>query len=245
MAKGFSPNMVHGHHSKSEKSKTQLSEKLEKLKALVELRRSDRTLIPPNFNLADFHDGIYDRHDFVSPWSISAHNPNAKVMIFLQDWSSSDVLEKGLDSETLELGYTPHLTTNKNLLQMIDLYLGVPLSDLYITNLFVFVKPGRLSANIPVRHMTYSASRYGLAQIEIIRPKMVLCLGGATYNGMRRALGVNPVKIGAGLDMPPISYCEAKIYGLSHPGGLGVKNAGGMRSVHDQWKTIGKIHNSL
>jgi len=121
----------------------------------------------------------------------------------------------------------------------------IPLSDLYITNLFVFVKPGGLSANIPIRHMTYSASKYGLAQIEVIRPKMVLCLGGATYNGVRRALGVRPVKIGAGLAMPPISYCEANIYGLSHTGGLGVKNAGGIGSLHDQWKTIGEIHNSL
>ena len=219
--------------------------KAERMAALVEKRKVDRHRMPPNAGIRDYHGGIYDQHGYVSPWSISAHNLDAKVMIFLQDWTSQDAISARLDEGAMKLGYTPTLPSNRNLINLCQNYLKVPIEQAYITNLFVFVKPGGMSATIPAADMNYSAVNYALPQIYIVQPKMVICLGSRTYNAMRRALGAKNVPLRDGLQQPALEYGTSKIYGVSHTGGLGVANAGGLSAVHKQWEVLSHIYRDI
>ncbi|MDP2373283.1 hypothetical protein, partial [Reyranella sp.] len=38
--------------------------------------------------IEEFHDGFYDKHNWVSPWTISACNVDSPIMIVGQDWAS-------------------------------------------------------------------------------------------------------------------------------------------------------------
>ena len=57
--------------------------------------------------IGDYHEGAYES-EYVSPYTKSANNPDAQIMVLLQDWSSDEVLSRPLDidarrtSSTLE-----------------------------------------------------------------------------------------------------------------------------------------------
>ena len=222
-----------------------MSDKLTLMNALAEKRKKDRKLMPPHAGIGDYHNGVYDQHNYVSPWSISSHNLDSDVLIFLQDWSSQDAIAPKVDEDARKFGYTPRMPSNKNLISFVQKYLGKCLDEVYITNLFVFVKPGDLSASIPRGDMDYCVKTYAIPQIDIISPKLVICLGASTYNSLRRSLGEKPVKLAKGLEEPAIRRGNSKIYGVSHTGGRGVSNAGGMGAVRSQWETLSKIYKSL
>lgn len=221
---------------------SKISSKMEMLKQLAEQRKADR--LPGHFCIGDFHDGAYDRHDYVSPWSISAHNPDASIMIFLQDWTSADSISGSLDVIAAEIGYTPSLPSNRNLINMLQKHFNSELKDVYVSNLFVFVKPGGMSARIPMRDMLYSATEYALPQIRIVRPRLVICLGAATINAIRRMLKMRPVSL-AQARREPVSIDGIPVYGLSHTGGLGVANAGGLEGIDAQWSTLAEAYKAL
>src|ERR1019366_945036 len=103
-------------------------------------------------SIADYSGGAYEC-DFVSPFTKSACNVDADVMVVLQDWSSDEELSRGLDESTRRLGYTPTQPTSRNLERLLKITFGLSLSDIYGTNLFPFVKPGVVSSPIPDRDM--------------------------------------------------------------------------------------------
>ena len=207
--------------------------------ALLELakrRQADR--LPPHSNLSDFHNGYYEC-DFVSPWTISAQNVDSPLMLIGQDWLSSSRLNLPKDEEQKRRGQTWNLPTNETLRCLLQRHMALSFGDTYATNLFPFIKPGRMTVPIPTADLDYCASRYAIPQIKIVAPKMVVCLGRATFDALRRAL-----------PQPPIAWAEAcwpnchtllndiEIYGAPHPGRLGVLNAGGMTRVHEIWSRL-------
>ena len=86
------------------------------------------------------------------------------------------------------LGQFPFLPTNRNLKALLGSHMGVSFSDTYATNAFAFVRSGKMDAHIPFPDLVRSAAAYALPQIAIVRPKMVLCLGSASFNAVRRAI---------------------------------------------------------
>src|SRR5687767_4898767 len=117
--------------------------KRRRLLALAKSRQGTRW--PGYKSIADYHGGAYEC-DCVSPFTKSAGNIDAEVMILLQDWSSDDELSQGLDDETQRLGYTPSQPTARNLALLLETTFGLALSDTYGTNLFPFVKSGTVSS---------------------------------------------------------------------------------------------------
>lgn len=191
--------------------------------------------------VGDIHGGIYDSWGHVSPWSKSACNVNASVMIVAQDWTSEDSAKK--QPKNFELGYTPELPTNRNLQSFLKDYLNMSFGDVYATNLFVFVKPGNLSARIPTQDLLYSASTYTLKEIEIVNPRIVICLGSATFRSLCKAIGHKPPDFKKSLDNP-VRYRETLIFGVPHTGGFGTKNAGGLENVRKIWAKLGALINA-
>src|ERR1700752_4025850 len=140
------------------------------LRQLAKKRRHDHR--EGYCRLGDFDDGYYECC-FVSPWTKSAHNLGADVMLLGQDWSSSDSLNRPRNAimmETRKLGHTPMLRTNKNLGEFLRQNMQLEFRQTYATNVFVFIKKGAMNAKIRRIDMLYCAKQYALPQMEVIAP---------------------------------------------------------------------------
>jgi restriction system protein len=211
------------------------------LKSLANERKNDRQteLSRTYHQVGDFHNGIYDLHNHVSPWSNSACNVNSKVMIIAQDWSSEEILSK--PPKNPDLGYDPTLPTNINLQLLLKEFFNLEFKDTYATNLFVFVKAGGISSKIPMKDMVYSAKKYAIPQIEIVNPDLILCLGKQTFTTLCKALELEQPAFKTAASHP-VAYRNSVIFGIPHTGGLGTKNAGGFSNVKKIWADIANFN---
>jgi restriction system protein len=189
--------------------------------------------------LIDYHSGVYEC-DHVSPYTKSAANVDATVMVILQDWSSHDRLIGERDADAIAHGHTPSLPTNRNLKRLLSVHFGISLAETYGTNLFPFIKSGGLSSAIPTRDLERAAREFALPQIDIVAPRVAVCLGLQTFNALRRGLGmvVMPtidVAIGT-----PFSRGNTRIWCQAHPGALGQngRNRGGVDRVSRDWTAM-------
>ena len=197
---------------------------------LVALRRRD---IPEGFrSVSEFHNGAYEAK-YVSPYSKSAHNLNAEVMLIAQDWVSEEYLLAPLNRNLIDLGHEPNLPTNRNLFALLESHLGLSFSQTYATNLFPFVKPEAMTAGIPARELVTAARIYALPQIRIIQPRIVVCLGAGVFRALERALGRRPSRSLSTAIENPLELDGASIWAQAHPGGLGRagRNRGGIDRV--------------
>lgn len=193
-------------------------------------------------NLADFYDGYYEV-DYVSPYSTTAHNVNADVMLIIQDWSSTDAMEQeGKCPKRKELGYTKGRKSNVNLFHLLQTHLGVSFEDTYATNLFPFIKQGNISAKIPQKDLRRAARDYTLPMIQIIQPKIAICFGIDTFNAVRKECGHNNVKNMDDAVKSSFNFEQTKIVCQSHPGQLGKnnRNKGGVDRVTSDWQKMAK-----
>ena len=164
------------------------AEKEQALRDLAEKRKAAEKCRPIRFPgyipLADYHDGVYECA-YVSPWSKSAHNVDAELLIVGHDWSSSERLKGPVDQESAERGYSSRFPTNKNLFGLLDRHFGLCFGDVYATNAFPFVKQGPAQGAIGAEDMRTAAREFLLPQIKIIEPVLVICLGQATFDAVR------------------------------------------------------------
>jgi uracil-DNA glycosylase len=82
-----------------------------------------------------------------------------------------------------------------------------------------------------------AACEFAIPQIDIVAPRLVICLGLKAFNGLRSALGTPRLKtLGAATD-DPFSYGTIRIWCQSHPGQLGRmnRNRGGIDRVSSDW----------
>lgn len=195
----------------------------QKRKALFQLaKRRKKDCLKPHACLADFHSGFYEcKH--VSPWSISACNVDAEVMIIGQDWASSDTLEKEPDEDRRRLGQGFSSRTNINLRKFLG-RMGLEFSQTFATNVFPFIKWGSKSAYIPIGDLVSCAETYALPQIRIVSPRMAICLGKDTIRAICRAAELRP-KEWSMARLPRICMGSVEIYGLPHPASPGRKDA--------------------
>lgn len=205
------------------------------IQQLVRARQAARH--PKHWALSEISSGFYDC-DFVSPRTKSACNLDADLMIVGQDWVSEPFLRAR--SEVLQrLGHDPRLPTNKNLQRLLREQFGMAFADTYATNVFTFVKAGDMSAPVPMPDLADCARRFLLPQIEIVRPRMAICLGQATFNSVRRALRVPPLSLNeAGQPSGHTTYFGSEIYGSPHLGARGTANAGGLNNVARLWQAF-------
>ena len=206
----------------------------DRLLALAKLRQS--TVWPGYHSIAEFHNGVYEC-DHVSPYTKSAGNVDAEVMVLLQDWSGSDALSGPLDIGARDLGYTPKEATNRNLERLLLATFGLRFAQIYATNLFPFVKPGGMSESIPDRDLVRAAREFALPQIEIVAPKLVICLGKVTFDAVRKAAELRPsVSVDDAL-ASDFQFGVSRVWFQAHTGRLGHnnRNRGGVNRVDGDW----------
>jgi hypothetical protein len=186
--------------------------------------------------IGDYHDGRYEC-DFVSPYTKSAGNVDAEIMVMLQDWSSDEAMKEPFDEECANLGYTPSLQTNKTLIRLLNKTFELTLRDIYATNLFPFIKPGKMSERIPQRDLIAAGREFALPQVRIVNPKLVICLGLVTFNALRRACDFNACRPFSVAIENPFNVDSTRVWCQAHTGALGQKNRNraGVSRAPDDW----------
>ena len=151
---------------------------------LLELARRRQMSRWAGYNcIGDYHDGVYEC-DFVSPYTRSAGNADADLMILLQDWASDDVLSGPVLPERLTVGHDPRRRTNQRLRELLCQHFDLELEAVYATNVFPFVKGGAMSSSIRKRDLLRAAQEFALPQIVIVGPRLVVCLGKTVFNAV-------------------------------------------------------------
>jgi restriction system protein len=223
----------------------------QKCKELLKLTniRKNSTYLGYN-NIGDYHNGAFEC-DYVSPYSKSAHNVDSDIMVMAQDWSSDDELNADIKDkdEIINLGHTPSNKTNINLKEFLKLYCHTEFENTYATNLFPFIKMGGLGSKIPQPDMVRAALDFGIPQIKIIKPKIVICLGFITFNAIRKAENIKPCK-----NMPEaininsiFKIGESTIFCQAHTGRLGQNNRNRNKTerVSGDWEIMAKEYDKI
>lgn len=207
---------------------------------LLQLAKQRQATTYPGYTaIGDYDNGVWEC-DYVSPFSLSANNVDAEVLIVLQDWCSSDSFDCEVCPTTLRLGHTPSVRTNINLKALLAEHLGLKLEETYATNLFPYVKPGAMNAYIPARDLLKAAQEFTLPMIEIIKPRIVVCLGLDTFNALRKASGLKKVDNIAMAIESSFSYLDSQVVCQAHTGQLGRnnRNRGGVDRVTGDWARL-------
>jgi hypothetical protein len=215
--------------------------KRDQLRKLAILRKN--SIVEGCKNIHEFQNGAFDKEFHVSPWTNSAKNVDSNLMLLGQDWVGSDWLSDPDNLKYADIGMDPTFQTNKNIEKYLKFF-DLEFKDIYATNAFVFVKNGSMSSSIEKKIFNASILTYAIPQIEIVRPKMVICLGAITLNAVRKAIHAKPIRFSSA----HIDYAEykgIKIFGTSHPGGMGTAMAGGAENAEDKWKILAKEYNEI
>ena len=189
---------------------------MNKRERLKEMARYRREHVPSGYKgIGEYHDGAYEC-DFVSPYTKSAQNLDADIMLILQDWCGDDYLRGPLDSVLIDKGHDPGLTTNQNVKALLRAHFGIPLAQTYATNLFPFIKPGKMTADVPPKELAEAARTYTVPEIEVVEPKLVVCCGSAVYRAIRKALGLTWAGNLEEAIESPFRFRDTEFWGQSH-----------------------------
>jgi len=99
-----------------------------------------------------------------------------------------------------------------------------------------------MNAGIPQRLMDRAAVEYTLPQIEIVKPKLVICFGKSTFNALRTAVGVPKVSsVDEGVERP-FKFGDTSFWLQAHTGLLGQnnRNKGGVNRVDADWRKMAR-----
>lgn len=217
---------------------TPTEEKKAKLRDLACRRKASRWA--GYSNIGDFHGGCYECDEHVSPFTKDAGNVDSDLFVMLQDWLSEKDISKPLDPNPAARaeGYTPSANTNTYLQKLLSAHFGgLQIRQIYATNLFPFVKPGHTSAPIPDSVLERAAREFGIPQIDIVRPRLVIVLGVATFRPLIAAAGIKiPWRLLDDAVNNPVDYGSARIWCQSHTGRSGGAAArGGSAVVRNDW----------
>jgi restriction system protein len=161
-------------------------------------------------------------------------------MLIGQDWASADYLNGPIRPYLIQLGYDPNLATNKNLHGLLSRHFLMPFSSTYATNAFPFIKLGAMNASIATQDMIRCAADFLVPQIEIVKPKVAICLGLHTFNALRRALKLGSISPLDTAIKQPFVHAEAIVCAAAHTGRRGT-NQRGIRRVDEDWATMGSL----
>jgi hypothetical protein len=117
----------------------------------------------------------------------------------------------------------------------------VGFADVYATDVFVFIKPGKMGERIPSLDLKRSAEEYGIPQIRIINPNYVICIGSSTYNSIRSVCGLTYMPIKRSFSEKPLEIGKSKIVAVHHTGGSATAYQGGPKEQDKEWSQIAKM----
>jgi len=193
-------------------------------------------------NLSFYHNGVYDCK-FVSPYTKYAGNVDSEILFFLQDWSSDNSLSGKIDQDSITYGHSRHVRTNINLKELVLKHLNKSLNDFYVSNVFPFIKKGKMNSQIPIKDIKHTCNEFALPQIYIIKPLLVICLGLQTFNAFTRTINNKKYENLETAISSPFIHDNIIYYCQAHPAqlGLNTRNRGGINRVETDWSNMIKF----
>jgi uracil-DNA glycosylase len=189
--------------------------------------------------VGDFHEGVYECN-YVSPYTIGAHNVDSPLMLLLQDWASSDVLNGTVLHSRYEVGHDPKRSTNIHLKKLLMTHFSCDLTETYATNVFPFVKRGGMSASVEPLMLKRAAEEFAVPQIRIVAPRFAICLGKAAFDAIASAEGRPSYKNMDDAISSPFMMGPTKVWCQAHTGQMGMNNRGGFENVSKDWAAMAK-----
>jgi hypothetical protein len=212
---------------------------------LLQLARDRQTTRWAGYKcIGDYHNGAYEC-DFVSPYTRSADNVDATLMILLQDWASDDVLSGPDLPARRTVGHDPSRRTNRRLRELLLQHFGLKLEEVYATNVFPFVKVGSMSASINKKDLVRAAREFALPQMEIVGPRLAVCLGKTAFNAVKIAAGGSGAKSLADAIASPFDFGKTQVWCQAHTGqqGTNYRNKNGVDRVTGDWTVMARAYN--
>lgn len=193
-------------------------------------------------NPSRIENGSFDSVE-IGPWTRWQGNLDADVMLIAQDWGHVGNFIKlrgvDIDSETNK--------TLKRLFEIAGLQLTLPRSNervslYFFTNAILCLKEG--SDQAPVRREWYSncGPRFLKPLIEIIKPKVIICLGERAYNAVMSSYGRNPGTFRAAVDthIPKMLNESIAVFAVYHCGRRIRNTHRNEQQQETDWRQIGK-----
>ena len=218
---------------------------MNKRERLKELARYRREHVPTGYKgIGEYHGGAYEC-DFVSPYTKSAQELDADIVIVLQDWASDCYFREKVDPnpvlkvDLISKGHDPTLYTNKNIKALLRTHFDMSLAQTYTTNLFPFVKPGKMNAKIEPEELLKAARTYTMREIGLIKPKLVVCCGLDVSRTILEVLGSPwPGSLSKAIESSPFRFGKTEYWAQAHPGGQGLASRGGFDRVSQDWERM-------
>jgi uracil-DNA glycosylase len=125
-------------------------------------------------------------------------------------------------------------------------HFGLKLKDVYATNVFPFVKLGAINASIPIRDLVRAARAFALPQIEIVGPRLAVCLGKAAFEAVALAAGRRRSGSLAEAIASPFAIGRTQVWCQAHTGPLGTlaRNHAGADQVAKDWACMAAAYHS-
>jgi uracil-DNA glycosylase family 4 len=197
--------------------------KLAQYETLVKLRKSCRACTGVT-NASSIQAGIYDCHE-VGAWALWQGNLHAKLIVVGQDWGDVDwfLRVKGRPTSTSK--------TNTTLVELLRAAgLKIDLANrttdrglLFFTNAVLCMKEGGAQAPLKAEWLRNCGSSFLRPTIELVQPKIVVCLGAKAYGALMDAYGLKarpfssavdsaqPDRLPGGVYVFPVYHCGAYV----------------------------------
>lgn len=97
-----------------------------------------------------------------------------------------------------------------------------------------------MNASIPSKDLLKAAQQFTLPMINIIQPKLVICLGLDTFNTLRKACGHKKLDNLSQAIENSFEFENSRIVCQAHTGQLGRnnRNRGGVDRVNGDWERL-------
>jgi uracil-DNA glycosylase len=224
-------------------------QKREAMRGLVRRRRTRPPWLPAGwFLLRDVLNGRFDEDDHVVPWSRTC-DLDAEIMLIAQDWDSFDKISEREEYHLRQIeqaGRDIGLTTNWRIDDFLLRYFNLRYHQVFATDLFPFIKP-TTNSKFGKGWLSQCARDYAIPQIDIIGPRMVICLGNDAYSTIKdeleqqglieeRRLFYHPR--GPLFYTPQNSDDVIQIYGVYH---TSRQNSRYLEGMHEEWRFLASL----
>ena len=186
-------------------------------------------------NPSEVDDGRFDSHE-IGGWTIWQGNLNARLMVVGQDWGDVKYLTKNGGRDR------PGNPTNKalcTLLSSIGIHIPLPehsrgRGELYFTNAILCLKTvGGLQGDVEDSWFSNCGQKFLRPQIELLGPKVVVCLGKRAYEAVLASFGLpcrsrtlreavespHLERSSGGAVIIPVYHCGARVQNAPPPRG--------------------------
>jgi uracil-DNA glycosylase len=223
------------------------SDKASQYRELVD-RRKRCSLCPGLCNPSAVDGGSLDS-DEIGPWSRWQGNLGAPIMIVGQDWGDITYFRTNHGQEA------PRNPTNSNLVRLLRMA-GYRITEspgaesddpVFLTNAILCLKRGGLQAEVQREWFDNCGTAFLRPLIEIVRPRVLVTLGGNAFQAIVRAFGltlrlptrlrdlVTSVSRQGGLPLPP----GTRLFVAFHPGARVINTHRSFAQQEQDWKLIG------